>query len=161
MSKNLSHLDVSGQARMVDVTNKAETFREARACATVSMSPAAMSQLVAGNNKKGDVIGVSRIAGIQAAKKCSELMPLCHPLTLSSVQVDFEIDQENQRVQIVTCCKVKGATGVEMEALTAASVAALNLYDMCKAVDKGIVISNIALVEKRGGKSGHWSRAES
>ncbi|NNL56851.1 MAG: cyclic pyranopterin monophosphate synthase MoaC, partial [Pseudomonadales bacterium] len=132
--------------------------REARASATVSMSAQAMQQLVAGNNKKGDVLGVARIAAIQAAKKCSDLIPLCHPLPLSSVAVDFDIDQQCNVVTIVSTCKVQGTTGVEMEALTAASIAALTLYDMCKAVDKSIVISNIALLYKNGGKSGAWSR---
>jgi len=162
MSKKnqLSHLTDTGAARMVDVSLKPVVAREARAAATVSMSAQAMQQLLAGNNKKGDVLGVARIAGIQAAKKCSELIPLCHPLLLSSVAVDFEIDRQSNSVTILSTCKVQGTTGVEMEALTAASIAALTLYDMCKAVDKSMLISNVGLLFKNGGKGGAWSREQ-
>ncbi|MDB4431300.1 cyclic pyranopterin monophosphate synthase MoaC [Pseudomonadales bacterium] len=159
MKNQLSHIDASGAATMVDVTVKPDTQREARASATVTMNAQAMQQLIAGNNKKGDVLGVARIAGIQAAKKCSDLIPLCHPLALTGVQVDFAIDETANSVNVNTGCKVKGGTGVEMEALCAATVAALTIYDMCKAVDKSIVISEVALLEKTGGKGGHWVRA--
>ena len=159
MKNQLSHIDASGAATMVDVTVKPDTQREARASATVTMNAQAMQQLIAGNNKKGDVLGVARIAGIQAAKKCSDLIPLCHPLALTGVQVDFAIDETANSVNVNTGCKVKGGTGVEMEALCAATVAALTIYDMCKAVDKSIVISEVGLLEKTGGKGGHWVRA--
>lgn len=158
MTETLSHLNAAGEAQMVDVTDKQQTHREARANATVQMNRQALAQLVEGNNKKGDVLGVARIAGIQAAKKCSELIPLCHPLGLTLVTVDFSIDEEKSVVDISARCKVKGETGVEMETLTAASIAALTIYDMCKAVDKGIVISDVCLLEKTGGKSGAWRR---
>jgi cyclic pyranopterin phosphate synthase len=157
MSK-FTHLDEQGQAQMVDVTEKHTTFREARASASVLMSETTLRMISEGGHKKGDVLGVARIAGIQAAKKCSELIPLCHPLLLTSIKVELELDEANSCVNIQTCCKLSGQTGVEMEALTAASVAALTLYDMCKAVDKGMVIKEIKLLEKTGGKSGHWSR---
>ena len=160
MKNQLSHIDASGAATMVDVTAKPATHREARASATVTMNAQAMQQLIVGNNKKGDVLGVARIAGIQAAKKCGDLIPLCHPLALTGVQVDLAIDEATNSVNVNTACKVQGGTGVEMEALCAATVAALTIYDMCKAVDKGIVISEVILLEKTGGKSGHWIRAE-
>ena len=159
MSK-LTHLDEDGAARMVDVGDKAETQRVAVACATVRMLPDTFSLLQRGAHKKGDVIAVARIAGIQAAKKCSDLIPLCHPLMLNSVAVDFELDEKQSSVRIEACCKVSGKTGVEMEALTAASVAALTIYDMCKAVDRGMQITDIAVSHKAGGKSGTWDRAE-
>lgn len=145
---------------MVDVTEKSSTSREARASACVRMSESTLKLIREGGHKKGDVLGVARIAGIQAAKKCSELIPLCHPLMLTSISVELELDEAKCCVYIQTCCKLTGQTGVEMEALTAASVAALTLYDMCKAVDKGMVISDIKLLEKKGGKSGHWSRSD-
>ena len=158
MTDQLTHLNAAGEAHMVDVSAKAETVREAIASASVSMNNAAFSQLCEGNNKKGDVLAVARIAGIQAAKKCSDLIPLCHPLMLSSVELAFELDPPANRVLLSASCKITGKTGVEMEALTAVSVAALTIYDMCKAVDKGIVISDIALDQKTGGKSGYWQR---
>lgn len=158
MNDQLSHLNNVGEAHMVDVTTKPETARVAVATARVSMSQAAIEQLISGNNKKGDVLSVARIAGIQAAKKCSDLIPLCHPLMLSSVSVELEVDSAKQQVKITSRCKVSGQTGVEMEALTAVSVAALTIYDMCKAVDKSIVVSDIRLEQKTGGKSGDWSR---
>lgn len=158
MSDQLTHLNAAGEAHMVDVSSKSETLRIATASATVSLGEQAFAQLTAGNNKKGDVLAVARIAGIQAAKKCSDLIPLCHPLMLSSVEVEFDLDANNCQVKLRSRCKITGKTGVEMEALTAASVAALTIYDMCKAVDKGIVISNIRLDEKSGGKSGDWQR---
>jgi len=154
----LTHLDAQGNARMVDVGGKAITSRSATAQATVAMLPATLQLIIAGGHKKGDVLAVARIAGIQAAKKCSDLIPLCHPLMLNSVNVDFEMDEEASRIIITTVCSLDGKTGVEMEALTAASVAALTIYDMCKAVDKGMVIEKICLQEKLGGKSGHYRR---
>ena len=157
----LTHLDDSGAAHMVDVGDKAVTQRLAVAGARVQMLPATLQLLRDGSHKKGDVLAVARIAGIQAAKKCSELIPLCHPLMLNSVEVSFELDSDASQVVIQAQCRVDGKTGVEMEALTAASVAALTLYDMCKAVDRGMEIVRIGLLEKQGGKSGHWHRGES
>lgn len=155
----LTHLDEKGQANMVDVTTKAVTQREATAEAWVRMLPGTLALIADGKHKKGDVFAVARIAGIQAAKKTSDLIPLCHPLMLSSVKVNLEVVRERNAVRITAVCKLAGQTGVEMEALTAASVAALTLYDMCKAVDKGMVVEQVRLLEKLGGKSGHW-RAE-
>ena len=143
---------------MVDVSSKSDSLRIATASATVTLNELAFEQLSKGNNKKGDVIAVARIAGIQAAKKCSDLIPLCHPLMLSSVSLEFDLKSETHSIDLRAICKITGQTGVEMEALTAVSVAALTIYDMCKAVDKSIVISEIALDEKTGGKSGHWQR---
>jgi len=153
----LTHLDARGNAQMVDVTDKDITERVARAEAYVHMQPQTLALIEQGGHKKGDVIAVARIAGIQAAKKCSDLIPLCHPLMLTKVSVEFEIDSANSRIRIESLCKLAGRTGVEMEALTAVSVAALTLYDMCKAVDRGMVIDNIRVLQKRGGKSGDWS----
>jgi cyclic pyranopterin phosphate synthase len=152
----LTHIDAEGNANMVDVTDKAVTEREAVASGSVTMLPETLRLIASGGHKKGDVFAVARIAGIQAAKKCSELIPLCHPLMLSSVKVEFEIDQSTSKVLIIGRCKLSGQTGVEMEALTAVSVAALTIYDMCKAVDKTMLIGDIRLDEKRGGKSGEW-----
>jgi cyclic pyranopterin phosphate synthase len=160
MSK-LTHLDEAGHAHMVDVSEKAETARMARATATVQLAKATMDLLIAGNLKKGDALGVAREAGIMGAKKTSELIPLCHPLPITKVTVDLDPDQDSNQVLITATVKTKGQTGVEMEALTAATTAALTLYDMLKAVDKGIVISAILLDEKQGGKSGLWKRQES
>ncbi len=154
----LTHLDESGAAHMVDVTEKAITEREATAQAVVNMLPATLELIVSGGHKKGDVFSVARIAGIQAAKRCHELIPLCHPLLLTAIDVQLEADADNSCVHISARCKLTGQTGVEMEALTAASVAALTIYDMCKAVDRGMVISQLQLQEKRGGKSGQWQR---
>jgi cyclic pyranopterin phosphate synthase len=153
---SLTHLDAAGRARMVDVTDKAVTHREAVAEAFVLMRPETLQMVAAGSHKKGDVLAVARIAGIQAAKKCSELIPLCHPLLLTAVAVDCELDTANSRVAIRATCKLSGQTGVEMEALTAASVAALTVYDMCKAVDRQMQISGVRVLEKSGGKSGDW-----
>ncbi len=155
----LTHLDEKGRASMVDVTEKLVTAREATAEAIVSMLPNTLAMIVDGKHKKGDVIAVARIAGIQAAKQTSNLIPLCHPLMLTSVKVELEPDSERSEIRITAFCRLSGQTGVEMEALTAASVAALTLYDMCKAVDKGMVIRQVRLLEKKGGKSGLW-RAE-
>jgi cyclic pyranopterin phosphate synthase len=152
----LTHLDERGSARMVDIGDKAVTARVATAAAEVSMLPETFTLITDGTHKKGDVLAVARIAGIQAAKKCSDLIPLCHPLMLTRVSVDFEMDVTRHRVLISATCAVDGKTGVEMEALTAASVAALTIYDMCKAVDRAMVISNIRVLEKSGGKSGYF-----
>jgi len=156
--KQLTHIDDQGRARMVDVGGKEVTERVATASAIISMQPETLALILSGDSKKGDVLGVARIAGIQAAKKCSDLIPLCHPLALNSAEVTFDSDEENSRVLVEATCKVSGKTGVEMEALTAASVAALTIYDMCKAVDRGMVISEVALEEKSGGKSGVFRR---
>ena len=154
----LTHLDDQGAAHMVDVGDKAITERMAIAAAAVSMQPKTFALLQQGAHKKGDVLAVARIAGIQAAKKCAELIPLCHPLMLTSIEVSFELQPELNRVSIEACCKVSGKTGVEMEALTAASIAALTIYDMCKAVDRGMEIHGVTLVRKEGGDSGIWRR---
>tara|TARA_Y100001949_G_scaffold64443_1_gene54532 strand:- start:983 stop:1459 length:477 start_codon:yes stop_codon:yes gene_type:complete len=152
----LTHINHQGEASMVDVSGKAETVRLARAEAYVSMQPETLSMIIEGGHHKGDVFAVARIAGIQAAKQTSQLIPLCHPLMLSKVAVEFEPDQEMNRVRIESLCKLSGQTGVEMEALTAVSIAALTLFDMCKAVDKRMVIEGVRVLEKQGGKSGQW-----
>lgn len=154
----LTHLDEKGQARMVDVGDKAVTLRTATAEAVIAMLPQTLGMILDGSHKKGDVFAVARIAGIQAAKKCSDLIPLCHPLQLSSVQVELSADKMSSEVHITATCKLNGQTGVEMEALTAATVAALTVYDMCKAVDRAMVIRSVRLLEKAGGKSGLWQR---
>jgi len=154
----LSHLNERGEANMVDVGDKSVTQREASAQAVVRMHPETFAAVLEGDNKKGDVFAVSRIAGIQAAKQTAQLIPLCHQLPLSKVSVEFEIDQADTQIRIVTLCKTQSVTGVEMEALTAASVAALTLYDMCKAIDKHIAIQDVYLLSKQGGKTGNWQR---
>ena len=154
----LTHIDGAGDARMVDVGDKAVTERTALAAVQVSMQPSTLSMIEEGGHSKGDVFAVARIAGIQAAKRCSDLIPLCHPLPLSSVEVKLFTDAEASCVRIEARCKVANRTGVEMEALTAAAVAALTIYDMCKAVDRGMVIGELKLLEKRGGASGDWAR---
>lgn len=154
----LTHLTETGEAHMVDVSQKDDSVREARAEAYVSMQPETLKMIIEGGLKKGDVLATARIAGIMAAKKCPDLIPLCHTLLLTSVKVDLIPEEDNSRVRIETMCRLNGKTGVEMEALTAASVAALTLYDMCKAVDRGMVIEHVRLLEKQGGKSGHWVR---
>ena len=155
MSK-LTHLDADGHARMVDVTEKPVTHRIATALAYIAMQPQTLRLIAEGGHKKGDVLAVARIAGIQAAKKCADLIPLCHPLMLSSVAVDFEFDEAKSCVRVRATCKLAGQTGVEMEALTACSIALLTLYDMLKAAEKGMVIEAVRLVSKTGGKSGDW-----
>ncbi|AUI86498.1 molybdenum cofactor biosynthesis protein C [Vibrio azureus] len=152
----LTHINASGEANMVDVSMKAETVREARAEAFVDMEPETLKLIVSGQHHKGDVFATARLAGIQAAKKTWDLIPLCHPLLLSKVEVQLEALEETSQVRIESTCKLAGKTGVEMEALTAASVAALTIYDMCKAVQKDMVISQVRLLEKTGGKSGHF-----
>ncbi|GAB2655679.1 MULTISPECIES: cyclic pyranopterin monophosphate synthase MoaC [Vibrio] len=151
-----THINASGEANMVDVSGKAETVREARAEAFVHMAPETLQLITSGQHHKGDVFATARIAGIQAAKKTWDLIPLCHPLLLSKVEVQLEANEAENYVRIESVCKLAGKTGVEMEALTAASVAALTIYDMCKAVQKDMVISQVRLLEKLGGKSGHF-----
>jgi indole-3-glycerol phosphate synthase len=152
----LTHLDAQGRARMVDVSAKDETDRVAVAGARVLMRPATLEMIRAGDVAKGDVLAVARIAGIMAAKRTPELIPLCHPLALTSVTVDLACVAERSAVEITATCRLRGRTGVEMEALTAASVAALTIYDMCKAVDRGMVVTDLRLLRKSGGKSGDW-----
>lgn len=154
MSK-LTHLNRSGEAHMVDVSAKADTARAAIAQSQVELTPAIVAAITDDNLPKGDLYATARIAGIQAAKKCSDLIPLCHPLPLSKITVDIEL--QGNSLLITALCKTTGKTGVEMEALTAASVAALTVYDMCKGLDKGMIIRETKLLEKSGGKSGGWS----
>ena len=154
----LTHLDEKGQARMVDVSEKAHTERSATATATISMQPETLQMIVEGKHKKGDVMATARIAGIMAAKRTPDLIPMCHPLMITSVKVELTPNLQNSSVEIQATCKTLGQTGIEIEALTAASTAALTLYDMCKAVDRGMVIDQVKLLEKIGGKSGHWQR---
>lgn len=156
--RQLTHIDEAGRARMVDVGDKKITQRVAIAVGTVRMERSTLSLIESGNSKKGDVLAAARIAGIQAAKKCSDLIPLCHPLALNSVEVHFDADADAGEISITSACKVSGKTGVEMEALTAVSVAALTIYDMLKAVDRAMEITDIRLMEKSGGKSGDWTR---
>ncbi|MBY0270573.1 MAG: cyclic pyranopterin monophosphate synthase MoaC [Burkholderiales bacterium] len=152
----LTHFDAHGQAWMVDVANKAQTHRIARASGCIVMQAATLRQIIAGSAKKGDVLGIARIAGIQAAKHTSTLIPLCHPLALTRVEIDFKIERRRNAVTCAATAETVGRTGVEMEALTAASIALLTIYDMCKAVDRGMRIEMLHLEEKRGGKSGVW-----
>ena len=153
---DLTHINDKGDATMVDVTAKDITRREARAAGSIFMEPETLALIESGGVKKGDVLSVARIAGIMAAKKTHELVPLCHPLALTGIDVDFEFDQENSAVHIEAACKLKGRTGVEMEALAAVSVAALTIYDMCKAADRGMRISDIRVIHKSGGMSGDF-----
>jgi cyclic pyranopterin phosphate synthase len=155
-----THFDDEGQARMVDVSAKAESTREALASGSISMSAAAYALVKSGSIVKGDVLGVARLAGIMAAKKVDGLIPLTHPLMITKVNVDFILHDEDCAIEIQATVGICGKTGVEMEALTAVSIAALTIYDMCKAVDKGMVISNIRLLKKTGGKSGVFVRQE-
>jgi cyclic pyranopterin phosphate synthase len=156
-SMPLSHLDRNGAAHMVDISDKPPSSRTARAEACLSMKAETLAQLLEGQLKKGDAFATARIAGIQAAKKCSDLIPLCHPLPLSKVTVDFEVAKDRPQLRVLASCKVTGPTGVEMEAMTAASVAALTIYDMVKGLEKGVQIGPVRLLEKSGGKSGDFS----
>jgi cyclic pyranopterin phosphate synthase len=156
MSDPLTHFDAHGQAHMVDVAEKGETRRIARATGTVFMRPATLALIESGDAKKGDVLGVARIAAIQAAKRTPDLIPLCHPIALTRIGVAFAIDRERACITCEVTAETVGRTGVEMEALTAVSVGLLTLYDMCKAVDRGMRFEAIRLLEKEGGKSGHW-----
>ncbi len=153
---SLTHFDAAGQAHMVDVGDKAVTHRVAVASGAIRMQPLTLDLIRSGTSKKGDVLGVARIAAIQAAKRTSELIPLCHPLAITRIAVDFTLDEAASRVECRAQVETRGQTGVEMEALTAVQVGLLTIYDMCKAVDRGMVIDNVRLLEKRGGKSGDW-----
>jgi cyclic pyranopterin monophosphate synthase len=153
----LTHLDATGNAHMVDVSDKHVTSRSATAKAQVLMLPETLALITSGTAKKGDVLATARIAGIMAAKKTHELIPLCHPLLISKVSVDFAADEKTSSIEVSATVRVEGKTGVEMEALTACSVAALTLYDMCKAVDRGMKITDLRLTEKSGGKSGTFT----
>jgi len=156
--KKLSHLDKEGRAKMVDITRKPSTHREAVARGSVTMNPETMKLILDKKIPKGDVFSVARIAGIMAAKKTSELIPMCHPLDITAIDMQFDPDTVKGKIDIESRVSIVGRTGVEMEALTSVSVAALAIYDMCKAVDKEMVISEIMLMEKRGGKSGLFKR---
>ncbi|MEO7246187.1 MAG: cyclic pyranopterin monophosphate synthase MoaC [Rubrivivax sp.] len=156
MNSPLTHFDAAGQAHMVDVAAKAETHRSARATGSIRMLPATFALLAQGQGKKGDVIGVARIAAIQGAKRTAELVPLCHPLPITRVAVEFELDAPASCVRCTALVESFGRTGVEMEALTAVQVGLLTVYDMLKAADRGMVIDGVHVLEKRGGKSGDW-----
>jgi cyclic pyranopterin phosphate synthase len=156
--QQFTHFDTAGNARMVDVSQKGETDRQASAAGSITMSPLAYGMVRQGTVKKGDVLGVARIAGIMAAKKVDQLIPLCHPLAITGVEIAFSFNNEQCAIDIEATVSITGRTGVEMEALTAVSVAALTIYDMCKAVDKTMVISDIRLLRKSGGKSGLFVR---
>ena len=153
---SLTHFDARGQAHMVDVGGKTETHRVARAGGTIRMLPATFALIQSGSSKKGDVIGIARLAAIQAAKRTAELIPLCHPIAITRIAADFAFDEPGAGVSLEVTVETFGRTGVEMEALTAVSVGLLTVYDMCKAVDRGMHIEAIGLIEKSGGKSGHW-----
>lgn len=154
---NLTHFDESGKAHMVDISDKDITHRIAIAQGQIKMQPATFATIKTGDAKKGDVLGIARIAAIQASKKTSELIPLCHPIALNKVSVEFDLNEATSSVTCTVTAKCSGKTGVEMEALTATSAGLLTIYDMCKAIDRGMVISEIKLLEKQGGKSGHWT----
>jgi len=159
LTMGLSHFNRQGEARMVNVSDKSITHREAISTGSISMKQGTLKLIMDRKMAKGDVLSVARIAGIMAAKKTADLIPMCHPLSITSVQIDFDIDRENNKIDIKTTVEIIGQTGVEMEALLATSIAALTIYDMCKAVDRGMVISDVMLLEKRGGKSGVFKRA--
>ncbi len=155
MSK-LTHFNESGEAHMVDIGGKDITARRAVVKGFISMQVGTLELIKQGKHKKGDVLGIARTAGIMASKRTADLIPLCHPLALTHVSVDFEVDDTESRIECTVCTETRGQTGVEMEALTGAQIALLTIYDMCKAVDRSMVMSEIRLVEKSGGKSGHW-----
>ena len=155
MTDTLTHFDAQGQAHMVDVSAKSETRRVARAEGRIVMQPATLARILAGDNKKGDVIGIARLAAIQGAKRTADLIPLCHPIFLTRVAADFSIEGDTT-IRCTVTAETVGRTGVEMEALTAVQVGLLTIYDMCKAAEKGMVMTDIRLLEKRGGKSGDW-----
>ena len=159
MTSPLTHFDEQGQAHMVDVSGKEETHRVAVASGVIRMRPETLQLIVAGTAKKGDVIGVARVAAIQGAKRTAELIPLCHPLPITRVAVDFDVDEAAVCVRCTARVETRGRTGVEMEALTAVQVGLLTVYDMCKAVDRGMVIGDVRVLEKHGGKSGDWFSA--
>ena len=160
MTSELTHLDDTGRARMVDVGEKPATERRAVARAVVRVTPETAAKVLAGDAPKGDVLGVARIAGIQAAKRTAELIPLCHPLGLSFVGVEGSVEASDGRIVLTAEARTTGPTGVEMEAMTAASVAALTVYDMVKGIERGAEIAEIVLLEKSGGRSGHWTRGQ-
>ncbi|MCW9023229.1 MAG: cyclic pyranopterin monophosphate synthase MoaC [Gammaproteobacteria bacterium] len=157
---DFSHFNEDGNAHMVDVGQKATTRRTAITAGWISMEPETLKLIQSGGHKKGDVLGIARIAGIMAAKRTSDLVPLCHPLMLTHVDIDLQVDKTHNRVNCQTTVETSGQTGVEMEALTATQIALLTIYDMCKAVDRGMVMGDVRLLEKKGGKSGHWRRPE-
>lgn len=156
MSSDFTHFDDQGQAVMVDVGAKPDSFRRAIATGAIHMDKATLELIAAGGAKKGDVLGVARVAAIQAAKRTSDLIPLCHPLALTSLSVEFELDAANYCVRCTVTAETTGKTGVEMEALTGVSVGLLTIYDMCKAVDRGMAVESVRLLRKEGGKSGTW-----
>ena len=160
MTEKLTHFDERGSARMVDVAAKPESHRMAVAAGRIRMRPETLALILAGTAKKGDVLGVARVAGIQAAKRTSELIPLCHPVPLTSVAIDFQADEKVPEVHCRATAECFARTGVEMEALVAVQVALATIYDMCKAVDRGMVLTDVRVVEKSGGKSGRWSAGE-
>jgi len=157
----LTHFNQSGEAHMVDVGEKASTHRIARCEGYIEMLPETLNLVIQGNHKKGDVLGIARIAGIMASKKTAELIPLCHPLPLTHVEINLTPEVDKHRIHCQTMVKTKGQTGVEIEALNATQVTLLTIYDMCKAVDRGMIIQSVQLIEKDGGKSGHWQRENS
>ena len=159
MTNGMTHFDREGQAHMVDVGGKNETRRIAKASGSIRMSASTLELIASGTASKGDVLGVARIAAIQASKRAAELIPLCHPLYLTHVAVEFHLDRQGSAVDCTVTTETLGRTGVEMEALTAVSVALLTIYDMCKAVDRGMEITRLRLLEKQGGRSGHWQAA--
>ncbi|CAH1193121.1 cyclic pyranopterin monophosphate synthase [Candidatus Nitrotoga sp. BS] len=159
MTNGMTHFDQDGQAHMVDVAGKSETQRIAKASGSIKMSPSTLELIASGTAKKGDVLGIARIAAIQASKRTAELIPLCHPLYLTRVAVEFQLDHESTTVECIATAETFGRTGVEIEAMTAVSIALLTIYDMCKAVDRGMEINRLRLLEKQGGRSGHWQAA--
>ena len=154
----LTHINLQGHARMVDISSKPDTQRYGIASATIHMQPETFQMIMSGQAKKGDVLAVAQVSGIMAAKKTSDIIPMCHPLLLTGTDIEFRPDEKNSSIQIIVTVKTTGKTGIEMEALHAASAAALTIYDMCKAVDRGMVITDLCLLEKDGGKSGHYIR---
>ncbi len=160
-NSGLTHFDAAGQAHMVDVGAKADTKRVALATGCIRMQPSTLAIILSGSAKKGDVLGIARIAAIMASKRTSDLIPLCHPLALTHVSADFEIDAKASSIRCTVRAETSGKTGVEMEALTAVQVGLLTIYDMCKAVDRGMTITDVKLLEKMGGKSGHWMSGDS
>ena len=157
---DFTHIDQQGRVRMVDVTQKDATLRTATARATVEMQPETLQNIIDKRVKKGNVLETARIAGIMAAKKTAELIPMCHPLNLTHVRIDFELDEERNQIQIEAGVRLKGRTGVEMEALSAVAISALTIYDMCKSYDREIIITNVYLAEKTGGKSGTFTKVK-
>ena len=157
---DLTHVNIRGEAHMVDVGEKNQTHRTAVCEGRITMQPETLEKILQGDNKKGDVLGIARIAGIMASKKTSDLIPLCHPLMLTHVDIDFTPEPNNNSIYCTCQVETRGQTGVEMEALTAIQVALLTIYDMCKAVDRGMTMTDIRLIEKKGGKSGHWQQSD-